>query len=173
VHVATEDQYSRILPERVPAVQSRPGRSDGPTHCNHFSWPGYSGAAGHHRAFGDGPARARIAAARDACRHYLFDAEELAARCPAICRHALFPTSVFGHFQKEGFTGHIAGAPCRQLETPKVASGQLPWTLACEVAEHAAGFDVHIEAISFRALRAEADWEEQFNTVLQDALVTQ
>ena len=113
------------------------------------------------------------AAARDACRHYLFDAEELAARCPAICRHALFPTSVFGHFQKEGFTGHIAGAPCRQLETPKVASGQLPWTLACEVAEHAAGFDVHIEAVSFRALRAEADWEELFNTVLQDALATQ
>ncbi|MDC9589596.1 amino acid adenylation domain-containing protein [Xenorhabdus sp. XENO-10] len=121
---------------------------------------------------------------REACRHYLFDAEELSMLYPTLSRQALLPTTFFGYFQKEGFDGCIAGIPCRQLETPDISGGQLHWNLTCEIAEHAAGFDVHLEALSFRtANRAANDvetenvetkgvetWEALFNSILQNAL---
>ncbi|MBI6547452.1 non-ribosomal peptide synthetase [Xenorhabdus lircayensis] len=107
---------------------------------------------------------------REACRHYLFDAEELSVRYPALSKQALLPSVFFGYFQKEGFDGCLSGIPCRQLETPNVSGGQSHWNLTCEIAEHTAGFDVHLEALSFRATSGVENWEGLFNSILQNAL---
>ncbi|PHM27328.1 non-ribosomal peptide synthetase [Xenorhabdus budapestensis] len=122
---------------------------------------------------------------REACQHYLFatelfdtelfDAEELSMLYPTLSRQALLPTTFFGYFQKEGFDGRICGIPCRQLETSNVLDGQSHWNLTCEIAEHTAGFAVHLEALSFgTANRLESNhvetWEALFNSILQDAL---
>ncbi|MDE1483572.1 non-ribosomal peptide synthetase [Xenorhabdus bovienii] len=109
-------------------------------------------------------------AVRTACRHYLFDAEELTVRYPALAKQALSPTSFFGYFQKEGFDGRIAGRLCRQLETPNVAGGQSHWNLTCEIAEHTTGFDVHLEALSFRTGSDVGNWEALFKSIVQSAL---
>jgi hypothetical protein len=110
------------------------------------------------------------AVVREACRHYLFDAEALAARAPEISKLALSPSSFFGYFQKDDFVGRIAGAPCRQIEAPNVGGGQPHWTLTCEVADHELGVDVHLEAVSFRAARVEAEWPLLFESMLSDVL---
>ncbi|MDX7986039.1 amino acid adenylation domain-containing protein [Xenorhabdus sp. 12] len=109
-------------------------------------------------------------AIREACRHYLFDAEELSVRYPALSRQALLPTAFFGYFQKEGFAGCIAGTACQQLETPNISAGQSHWNLTCEVAEHAAGFDIHLEALSFNAASDTESWETLFSSILQSGL---
>ncbi|WP_387464164.1 amino acid adenylation domain-containing protein [Photorhabdus sp. RM323S] len=110
------------------------------------------------------------AAVREACRNYLFDAEELAALYPELSKRALSPTAFFGYFQKAGFDGCIAGASCQQLELLNVSGEQSHWNLTCEVAEHAAGFDVHLEALSFNVGSDIRDWEALFNSILQSAL---
>ncbi|OTA15279.1 Amino acid adenylation [Xenorhabdus vietnamensis] len=117
---------------------------------------------------------------REAYRHYLFDAEELSMLSPTLSRQALLPTTFFGYFQKEGFDGCISGIPCRQLETPNVSGGQLHWNLTCEIAEHTAGFDIHLEALSFKVannvkakgveIKGVETWEALFYSILQNAL---
>ncbi|REF28317.1 amino acid adenylation domain-containing protein [Xenorhabdus cabanillasii] len=109
-------------------------------------------------------------AIREACRHYLFDAEELSVLYPALSKQALLPTTFFGYFQKEGFDGCIAGTACRQLETPNISVGQSHWNLTCEVAEHAAGFDIHLEALSFNVVNDTENWETLFSSILQSGL---
>ncbi|PHM46204.1 Amino acid adenylation [Xenorhabdus mauleonii] len=109
-------------------------------------------------------------AVREACRHYLFDAEELSAQYPVLSRQALLPAAFFGYFQKEGFDGCIAGTPCRQLETPNISTGQSHWNLTCEIAEHAEGFDIHLEALSFNVTDNTENWETLFSATLQSAL---
>ncbi|MDK2123471.1 non-ribosomal peptide synthetase [Parachitinimonas caeni] len=111
-------------------------------------------------------------AVRTACRHYLFDAEALAARWPALSRQALFPSAFFGFFQREGFAGQIAGQPCHQLETPNIAGGVPHWNLTCEIAEHPAGFDVRLECLAFPCLDTGLDWEALFRSTIDQALAT-
>ncbi|BET96840.1 amino acid adenylation domain-containing protein [Xenorhabdus taiwanensis] len=107
---------------------------------------------------------------REACRHYLFDAEELQSRYPALHSQALMPTTFFGYFQKAGFDGCICGISCHQLETAHISYGQSHWDLTCEIAEHPAGFDVHLEAFSFRATQKVERWGALFSSILQNAL---
>ncbi|MBD2785013.1 amino acid adenylation domain-containing protein [Xenorhabdus sp. DI] len=110
---------------------------------------------------------------REAYRHYLFDTQALSMQYPNLSRQALLPTTFFGYFQKEGFDGCICGIPCRQLETPHVSGGQWHWNLVCEIAEHTAGFDIHLEARSFRTAKGVEgmeSWEALFNSILQNAL---
>ncbi|WFQ80640.1 condensation domain-containing protein [Xenorhabdus sp. SF857] len=107
---------------------------------------------------------------REACRHYLFDAEELQSRYPVLHGQALMPTTFFGYFQKAGFDGCICGISCYQLETSHVSDGQSHWDLTCEIAEHPAGFDVHLEAFSFRAAHKVENWGFLFSSILQNAL---
>ncbi|QDQ28740.1 amino acid adenylation domain-containing protein [Chitinimonas arctica] len=109
-------------------------------------------------------------AVREACRHYLFDAEALAARCPELAHDALFAPAFFGYFQRAGFAGHIAGQACRQLETPAIGGAQAHWKLTCEIAEHAGGFDIRLEALGYRATDGNADWEALFRSLLEEAL---
>ncbi|WLQ16387.1 amino acid adenylation domain-containing protein [Hahella aquimaris] len=109
-------------------------------------------------------------AVRDACRHYLFDPEELETRNPALSRQALRPSAFFGYFKKEGFAGEILGVACRQLELPFIADGQGHWSLTCEVAEHACGFEVRLEALSHPAEAGEEDWGALFYSTVQRIL---
>ncbi|MDQ1834736.1 non-ribosomal peptide synthetase [Massilia scottii] len=113
------------------------------------------------------------AAVRAACRHYLFEADMLATRWPELTRQALFAPAFFGYFKREGFTGRIAGQPCLQLETPLIAGGQAHWNLTCEIAEHATGFDVRLEALAYRAVDSTADWEALFRSLLEGALTAE
>ncbi|WP_047236865.1 non-ribosomal peptide synthetase [Chromobacterium subtsugae] len=110
------------------------------------------------------------AAVRQACRHYLFDADEMAARHPDLPRQALSPSAFFGYFTRDGFTGRIAGMPCRQRETPVIAGGQAHWSLSCEIAEHDAGFDVRLEASSHPADDGGQPWDALFHSIVQGAL---
>ncbi|WP_431685490.1 amino acid adenylation domain-containing protein [Hahella sp. NBU794] len=110
------------------------------------------------------------AAVREACRHYLYDAEDLGARHLDLSREALYPSAFFGYFNKDGFTGRIAGVPCRQLELAGVAGAQSQWSLTCEVAEHDAGFDIRLEALAYRAEAAQEDWGARFQQALRRTL---
>ncbi|WP_434627420.1 amino acid adenylation domain-containing protein [Chromobacterium sp. CV08] len=110
------------------------------------------------------------AAVREACSHYLFDAETLAQRQAGLPRQALFPDAFFGYFERRGFAGRIAGVDCRQLEASGIAGGQPHWSLVCEIAEHDAGFDVRLEALAHPVSDGDGDWAERFEAVVERAL---